>query len=305
MDLRIRKPSVKRPRYRGRFAPSPTGLLHFGSLVAALGSYLDARQHGGEWWLRIDDVDETRNVPGAEDAIRRALEMFGFEWDGEIIRQTERKERYQTALATLTREGFTYPCICSRRDIARIAMRGREGMIYPGTCRTTPPAKRPQHAVRLKTAPGPITFSDRIAGTLSQDLVRDVGDFVVFRTDGFTAYQLAVVVDDAVDEVTHVVRGEDLLWSTPRQIYLQRLLGLETPVYAHLPLVRDSDGKKLSKGSSAFPVRTHAPTETLLRAWSFLGQSPPEETTLDLEEFWRFATGAWSVKKLSRTGLAR
>ena len=217
--------------YRGRFAPSPTGPLHFGSLVAAVASFLDARAVAGEWRVRIEDVDVSRTVPGAADEILRALEAFGFEWDGGVVRQSERTGRYHAALAELDRQGRVYRCRCSRREIADSALAGIEGPIYPGTCRELRLARDIDGADRLRVPPGIIAFEDRRSGRVEQDVAREIGDFVLRRRDGLFAYQLAVVVDDADQGITDVVRGGDLLLSTPRQILLQQCLALSTPQY--------------------------------------------------------------------------
>jgi glutamyl-Q tRNA(Asp) synthetase len=287
--------------YRGRFAPSPTGPLHFGSLVAAMASYLDARACGGQWLLRMEDVDEGRVVPGAADDILRTLETFGFRWDGELLVQSDRKDAYQEAIATLKQHGHAYDCGCTRREVAAAAQRhGPEGPIYPGTCRHgLPPGKRPR-SVRLKVPDRSIRFVDRIAGPIHHNLARELGDFVIHRADGYTAYQLAVVLDDAAQGINQVVRGADLLLSTPRQIYLQELLGLATPEYAHIPLVRGEDGHKLSKQDSAHPVRTADPLPALLSGLLFLGQSLPEGRPASVEAFWQHAIPRWDIERVAR-----
>jgi len=227
-------PSVA-PGYRGRFAPSPTGTLHFGSLVAAMGSYLDARAQGGEWLVRMEDLDQTRTLPGAADAILRTLDALGFEWDGAVAYQSRRTQAYAQALERLRQAGLVYPCGCSRKQIQRSARLGPEGPIYPGNCRRGLAAGVAARSLRLRVPDQTCAFEDRIQGRIEQNLARQVGDFVVQRADGFHAYQLAVVVDDGWQGINRVVRGADLLLSTPRQIYLQRLLGLDRPDYAHLP----------------------------------------------------------------------
>ncbi|MEP7183608.1 MAG: tRNA glutamyl-Q(34) synthetase GluQRS, partial [Betaproteobacteria bacterium] len=227
------------PRYRGRFAPSPTGPLHFGSLVAALASCCDARAAAGEWLIRVEDVDVPRVEPGAEVAIIKALERHGFAWDGAVVRQSERADAYAAALAALRTQGVVYECACTRReqDAAPPGVGGER--VYPGTCRdgiSADRAARAQRAWRARVGDATIGYRDRLQGSQWQDLARDVGDFVVRRADGLTAYQLAVVVDDAAQGITDVVRGADLLASTPRQILLQQLLGLGTPSYLHVPV---------------------------------------------------------------------
>jgi len=265
--------------YIGRFAPSPSGPLHFGSLVAALASWLDARAAGGRWLVRIEDLDRPRVQPGAADEILRTLERLGLCWDGEVIFQSRRGALYEQALARL---GDTYLCGCSRREIAdsAVSLAADGAQIYPGTCRAGLPVGRNARALRVRVA-GTITLRDRVQGELSQDLAREVGDFVLRRADGQFAYQLAVVVDDAEQNVTDVVRGADLLDSTPRQIYLQRLLGLATPRYLHVPVAIDARGEKLSKNAGARPIGR----EDLQRALRFLGQ-PPSETLEEALRLW-------------------
>jgi glutamyl-Q tRNA(Asp) synthetase len=260
--------------YRGRFAPSPTGPMHAGSLVAAVASWLDARAAGGEWRLRIDDVDATRTVPGAAEDILRTLESLGLTWDGEVAWQDARRGRYEEALAALTAAGDVYRCRCSRREIADSALRGIEGIVYPGTCRDRALPRESEGADRFRVPPGLVAFEDRLRGRLEQDVARDIGDFVVKRRDGLHAYQLAVVVDDADEGITDVVRGADLLWSTPRQVLLQRALGFATPRYLHVPVVTNAAGEKLSKQTLARPV-AHGDATALREALAFLGQADP------------------------------
>jgi len=283
----------------GRFAPSPTGPLHFGSLVAAVASYADARAAGGRWLLRIEDVDTPRTTPGAEDAIVRALAAHGFAWDGTVMRQSERTTAYQAALAHLAARHLVYDCACTRRDIAAAPVRHGEH-IYPGTCRSGIPRSRARAArrsVRVRVPAATIAFVDRLQGPQSQDLTRDVGDFVVRRADGLFAYQLAVVVDDAAQGVTSVVRGADLLSSTPRQVFLQHALGLGTPSYLHVPVALDRAGHKLSKQTEAAPL-TGDPCAALLRAWQFLDQPMPAQRPRDPAEFWRHAVASWTTARL-------
>lgn len=262
--------------YRGRFAPSPTGPLHFGSLVAAVASWLDARAAGGTWHVRIEDVDEPRTVPGADDEILRALEGFGLAWDGEITWQSRRTDLYEAALDVLREQGAVYRCRCSRREIADAAPRGIEGAVYPGTCRHLVLSAAERCAERFEVEEGIVAFDDRVQGPVSQDVARDVGDFVLRRRDGLHAYQLAVVVDDAEQRITDVVRGADLLASTPRQILLQRALGLPTPRYLHVPVATDARGEKLSKQSLALAVDAKAAGALLHAALEFLGQPRPQ-----------------------------
>jgi glutamyl-Q tRNA(Asp) synthetase len=261
--------------YRGRFAPSPTGPLHFGSLVAAVASYLDARARGGKWIVRIEDIDPPREVPGAADDILRTLEAFGLEWDGAILYQSRRAEAYRAALDALERAGALYGCACTRKEIADSSVMGIEGPVYPGTCRGGPVNGRAPRALRVRTDARTIAFRDRWQGDIVRNLERAFGDFVVRRADGLFAYQLAVVVDDAAQGITDVVRGSDLIESTPRQIYLQHLLGYPTPRYAHLPVAVDGRGEKLSKQTFAAPVNRANPDPALRQALAFLGQDVP------------------------------
>jgi glutamyl-Q tRNA(Asp) synthetase len=260
----------------GRFAPSPTGPLHFGSLVAALGSWLFARAAGGRWLVRMEDLDAQRVVPGCADDILRTLEALGLDWDGEVLFQSGRSAIYQTVLDRLIRDGNAYPCGCSRAEIARVSTAPHDGdteLVYPGTCRGGVPAGKEARAFRVRVGSIPVTFDDILLGRHEYDLSTTCGDFVLRRGDGLFAYQLAVVVDDAQQGVNQVVRGADLLSSTPRQIHLQRLLGLPTPAYAHLPLVTAPDGSKLSKRDCAVSLSLNSNAGKLLpAALSFLGQ---------------------------------
>lgn len=282
------------PYCRGRFAPSPTGPLHFGSLVAAVGSYLDAKSQGGEWLVRIDDIDRPRSVAGMADEILRTLEAFGLGWDGEIVHQSRRDALYRAALAELEKIGAVYPCACTRKEIADSAI-GRDGVaIYPGTCRTGLAPGKSARAVRLRVDERMIEFEDGVRGRIRQQLDQEVGDFVVRRADGLFAYQLATVVDDADQGITQVVRGSDLLDSTPRQLYLQTLLGLPAPTYVHLPVAVNTRGEKLGKQTSAPAVTVVRPVLVLHEVLRFLGQQPPAELQeTDLDGFWRWAMENW------------
>jgi glutamyl-Q tRNA(Asp) synthetase len=255
------------PLYRGRFAPTPSGSLHFGSVVTALGSYLDAKSRGGLWFVRLEDLDTARNVPGAESEILRCLEDLGLEWDGPIQRQSERIAHYEAALETLLQQGLAYPHRYSRTGL---------------------PLGEDATSFRYKTNEIEVVFNDKVYGPYRQRVDQAVGDFVVRRADGPFAYQLAVVVDDADQGITDVVRGADLLDSTPRQIALQQALGVPTPQYLHLPLVRNAQGEKLSKQTRAPAAVPHA--RTLRDALRFLGQpEPPRETGEDLHEILKYA----------------
>ena len=252
------------PHYRGRFAPSPTGALHAGSLLAAFGSWLLARRAGGDWLVRVEDLDPPREVPGAADAQLATLAAFGLHSDEPVLRQSRRGSHYQAALERLLDAGQAFVCHCSRSDLA-----GSGGIHRRCVARST----RPDPAIRLRVNEGSVvSFEDGLAGRVEQDVAGEVGDFVLRRADGFWAYQLAVVVDDAVQGITDVVRGADLLDSTPRQILLQRALGLATPNYLHLPLLLDEHGEKLSKSSASQPLDAGDPLPALRRAWRSLGQ---------------------------------
>ncbi len=295
------------PPYRGRYAPSPTGPLHFGSLVAALASCCDARAAGGQWLLRIEDVDLPRSRPGAEATIRHALERYGFAWDGEIARQSDRAGHYAAALARLRANGHVYECACSRRELELAPLGAAGERVYPGTCRDAIPAERTgraQRAWRVRVGNAKIGFRDRLQGQQDSDLARDVGDFVVRRADGYFAYQLAVVVDDALQGVTHVVRGADLLTSTPRQVLLQRLLGYPPVSYLHVPIAINAAGEKLSKQTHAAPLPDD-PLPSLLAAWHFLGQPLPESARPpgSVAEFWSWAIAAWNPRRLPPTAM--
>ncbi len=286
--------------YVGRFAPSPTGPLHFGSLVAATGSYLDARHHGGRWLLRIEDVDAPRCIPGAAEGILRTLERFGFEWDGEPVWQSRRTAAYADALERLKTGGHAYACACTRRELAEAPLARDGSRIYPGTCRNGPPPGRVARAWRVRVA-GSIAFDDAVQGAQEEDLERELGDFVVLRADGLFAYQLAVVVDDADAGVTHVVRGADLLDSTGRQRYLQRLLGMAELHYAHLPLATNAAGEKLSKQTLARAIDEQPAAAALLAALAFLGQNPPSQLAgATLAETWQWARAHWSLARVPR-----
>ena len=262
-------------RYRGRFAPSPTGALHLGSLLTAVGSYLDARGAGGEWLVRIEDVDRAREVEGAADAILRTLERFGLDWDGPVLHQSARSEAYRAALETLAGLGLTYNCSCSRSDLGAAETPERR---YPGTCRGGPTSLGVPVATRFRVdGAGPVTVEDRLQGPYTQSVDEAVGDFVLRRRDGFWSYQLAVVVDDAYQGITDVVRGLDLLDNTPRQRLLQAALGVPQPRLLHLPLLTEADGQKLSKSRRALPADLAAAPATLTQVLALLRHEPPCE----------------------------
>jgi len=309
--------------YRGRFAPTPSGPLHFGSLIAALGSCLDARAQGGYWHLRIEDVDPPRVAPGSADSILRTLDAFGFEWDGPVVYQSRRGDACRAAVERLIDVGKLYGCDCTRKLLKEHALIGVDGPVYPGTCRERglacanptlklPPPVRPEPveglpfdrlrangklaldslALRFRVPASRIVFDDLLAGRVACDVVRECGDFVVLRTDGVFTYQLAVTVDDAELGVSHVVRGADLLASTPRQIVLQHALGYPTPAYLHLPVALNDDGGKLSKQTLAAPLHDDDPLPSLLRAAAFLGMDIRGEVG-SVAEFWQLAPRLW------------
>jgi glutamyl-Q tRNA(Asp) synthetase len=266
----VSQPPLIAASYCGRFAPSPTGPLHAGSLVAALASWLDARAHGGRWLLRIEDLDPPRAMPGAGAGAVQTLARLGLEPDAPVLWQSGRHERYAAALARLQSASRVYGCSCSRSDIAAATQPGGGASnVYPGTCRTG--ALGAVRALRLRIEEDEVSFVDRWHGRIVQDVAGEVGDFLIRRADGLWAYQLAVVVDDAEQGVTDVVRGADLIDNTPRQIVLQRALGLPTPRYLHVPVVTNAQGKKLSKQTGAPALDAEAPLAALERAWRHLG----------------------------------
>jgi glutamyl-Q tRNA(Asp) synthetase len=291
-----------RPGYVGRFAPSPTGPLHAGSLVAAMASWLDARAHGGRWLLRIEDLDPPREMPGAARAIVDTLAAFGFAHDGPIEHQSLRHAHYRRAFEQLQAAGRVYPCACTRREIADSVARqghGRERhgeLVYPGTCRHGLPPGRAPRAWRVRVDDAVIDWTDRSGRSFHERLADEVGDFVLLRADGLWAYQLAVVVDDALQGVTDVVRGDDLIGSTARQILLQRLLGHPTPRYLHVPVVTDARGDKLSKQTGATPLDAADPLPALEAALVHLGLGSTGAKSPD--RFWAEATARWARARL-------
>jgi glutamyl-Q tRNA(Asp) synthetase len=259
--------------YVGRFAPSPTGPLHFGSLVAGLASWLDAKRAGGRWLLRMEDLDRPRVMPGAADQILRQLEEIGLTWDGPVVHQSARLALYEDAIRKV--KAHTYPCSCTRKELEDSALAIDGSRIYPGTCRNGMAPGKAARALRLRTDGEPVHFSDRVQGDITQSVAAEVGDFVLRRADGLHAYQLAVVVDDAAQGVTDVVRGADLLDSTARQVFLQRLLGVATPRYLHVPVATNAAGEKLSKQTAAAAVGP----DNVPAALRFLGVQPPSGIT--------------------------
>jgi glutamyl-Q tRNA(Asp) synthetase len=316
------------PIYRGRFAPSPTGPLHFGSLVAAVGSYLDARSQRGQWLLRMEDIDAPRCSPAWADDILRTLEMFGLHWDGEVVWQqgAGQQAAYREALAQLKLDGQVFACACTRRELADSQLAADGAVLYPGTCRAGLPAGKTARAWRVRVDFVPhgkgvkkegnaaagtprtatrdsscIVFDDAVQGRIQSNLITGLGDFIVCRADGFFAYQLAVVVDDAAAGITHVVRGADLLVSTPRQIFLQRCLGVPMPHYAHLPVAVNAAGEKLAKQTLAKPLDKADPGRAIHAALQFLGQQPPPElATAQLDDIWSWAKAHWQLQRVPK-----
>ena len=287
--------------YRGRFAPTPSGPLHFGSLVAATGSYLEARARCGEWQLRIDDLDPPRVAPGATESILRCLEALGFEWDGPVIYQSKRLAAYHAALHRLRQLGVMYPCACSRKEIADSPTPGVEGPIYPGTCRGSLPPRRAARALRVHVQGMHVDFDDLLLGPQHWDLEREVGDFILYRADGVYAFHLASAVDDGELGVTDVVRGADLLESSARQLQLLRFLALPVPRYAHLPVAVDQHGEKLSKQTRAAPVDLMRPLVVLQAVLRFLNQPVPDELcAATVPELWRYAIDRWDLQRVGR-----
>ncbi len=281
-------------RYVGRFAPSPSGELHLGSLYTAAASYLDARAAGGRWLVRIEDLDVPRVVPGSAAAMLRTLRLFGFEWDDEAVRQSERIERYAAALDGLKARGLTFECSCSRSELS-------DEDRYPGHCRERPLAAGRPTATRLRVDQGLVLFTDRVQGHFRQDVAAAVGDIVLRRRDQLFAYLLAVVVDDAAQGITHVVRGADLLDNTPRQMYLQRLLDVQHPLYAHVPVLTEPDGKKLAKSSRSAALDSGSALVQLIGVFDLLNLSPPPElTAVSIAEAWAWAIRRWNMDQVPR-----
>lgn len=288
--------------YTGRFAPSPTGLLHIGSLLTAVASYADARSNGGKWLVRMEDLDPPREMPGAASHILHTLEAFGFEWDGEVAYQSRRYALYEETLCRLKTAGLVYPCHCSRKDWQAGARRGADGFVYNGRCRH--PGQRPapqgkQPAWRIRVPDRVIGFSDGIVGGYTQNLAGDIGDFVLLRADGYWAYQLAVVADDAEQGVTHIVRGQDLLVSTPRQIYLQQCLDVPTPRYAHLPLLTNAQGQKWSKQTLAPALDLNRREQLLRQVFRYLNLPEAPETDRPAELL-DWAVAHWDMDKVPK-----
>ncbi|MCH9026736.1 MAG: tRNA glutamyl-Q(34) synthetase GluQRS [Proteobacteria bacterium] len=293
--------------YIGRFAPSPTGPLHFGSLVTALGSWLDARANKGTWLLRIEDIDPPRERPGAADSIKGTLDALGLHWDGEVIYQGQRLAYFDRALESLIEQQLLYRCVCSRKSMRKtVGEPGHAAGIYPGTCVTRTPGNDQAHSLRIKTSGVHIGYTDRIYGNFMENLATQCGDFIVKRRDGLPAYQLAVVVDDFQQAITHVVRGADLLDNTGRQAYLQSVLGYPRPAYMHLPVVLNNTGQKLSKQTGAHPLTDKTLSDSLLSALAFLHQNPPAELSKALNtEILEWAIANWRPSLIRDAGLVK
>lgn len=290
-------------RYRGRFAPSPTGPLHRGSLVAAIASYLQAHAHHGEWLLRIEDIDPPRAVSGAADAIIGALQAHGFRWHGDILYQRHNTQRFSAVVARLLDSGLAYACTCSRAELRRTARSGATGVIYPGTCRqrALSPDGDPPTAIRISTAGATVAFEDRLQGRIECEIEREIGDFIIRRKDGLIAYSLAVALDDHDQGMTEIVRGADLLDFTSAQIYLQQVLGLARPTYCHVPVVATADGTKLSKQTGATALDNSRAAGNLVEGLTFLGQCPPAQlATATVDEVWSWARDNWRLDAVVR-----
>ncbi len=286
-------------QYIGRFAPSPTGPLHSGSLIAAVASYLQAQTRHGKWLVRMEDVDELRNVKGSADDILRTLEAYGFEWDDKVIYQTQRKDAYREALNQLIKKNLIYRCTCSRRNLKAIAQQGIYGSIYPGICASKKHPENSPHSLRVRTRDQYIEFKDAVMGCYGHNPKHDIGDFIIQRRDGLFAYQLAVVVDDAFQNITDIIRGFDLLDSTPRQIYLQQSLNYPQPTYAHLPIAINAKGNKLSKQTGAKGIKKTFDANALTQALHFLGQQPPEDlANASANSFWQWSLENWDISKV-------
>ncbi len=285
--------------YRGRFAPSPTGPLHFGSLVTAIASYLQARTKHGEWLIRIEDIDPPREIAGADHEILQSLDAHGFQWDEAPMWQSTRLEAYEQALKLLHDQNLAYVCHCTRKQLSATAKRGPLGLIYPGTCKQRHHPYTAERSTRVRTNGAVVNFRDQLQGDVELNLEQDVGDFLLRRGDGLIAYHAAVTVDDEFQGITEVVRGHDLCLSTPCHIHLQKLLGYRSPNYMHLPIAVNTEGQKLSKQSYAAPLDSRDAAANLLRGLEFLDQKPPTELeSAPISDIWCWATENWSPAPL-------
>lgn len=299
----MQKPTISqfdlkpRPGYIGRFAPSPTGPLHFGSLLAALASFLDARANQGKWLMRVEDLDPPREPAGSAELILQQLQDLGMDWDDEVLYQSSRLDAYEEVMGQLQERGLCYPCDCTRPQIREM------GLVYSGSCRDRSSSPQMPYALRLKTDASKLAFDDEIQGRFAQQIEGEVGDFVIRRKDKLFAYQLAVVVDDEFQNITHVVRGWDLLDSTPRQIYLQRVLNYQAMSYAHIPIIVDEKGQKLSKQSFAPSIETDKASQAIYKALTFLGQAPPAEIEKESPKAQlQWAIGNWDSQSVAKVG---
>lgn len=291
------------PHYRGRFAPSPTGHLHFGSLLAATASYLDAKANNGTWLVRMEDLDPPREQAGAADDILKTLEAFGLHWDEPVVYQSQRSEYYQNAIEQLEKQGLLYACCCTRKAIMARCKQGKYGVIYDGYSQDLNLIqKHPEERSRRIKAEGIITFDDVIQGRITQNLNAEIGDFHLIRRDGLFAYHLGVVADDHLQNITHIVRGFDLLDSTPRQIYIMNCLGHLPPQYAHIPLAAHPDKQKLSKQTAALALDTSKANTLIVAALAFLGQNPPSDLhTYNLKDIWDWGVTHWHIDNIPKT----
>jgi len=293
--------STKSARYRGRFAPSPTGPLHLGSLVAAMASYLQASVNDGEWLLRIENIDPPREVPGATQSIIQSLQAHGFAWHGDILYQQDNDPVFRDAVQALLDRQLAYACICTREQVRATARVGKSGPIYPGTCanKQLDATGAAPTAIRVSTADANAAFEDGLQGHVESDLATQIGDFIVRRKDGLIGYNLAVVVDDHHQQMTEIVRGADLLDFTPAQIHVQRLLGLDTPRYVHIPVLINPDGSKLSKQTGAPPLDDLRAAENLFEGLRLLRQQPPTRlANAPVDEIWAWARKHWRMENL-------
>jgi len=287
--------------YIGRFAPSPTGPLHLGSLFTALASFLQARKHQGQWLLRIDDLDTPRLATGATEKIITTLDAYGLHWDGEITYESQWLAHYQNAIERLTQQDLIYPCTCSRKQLKRDRLENPSIKTYPGFCRYHRQSPLSPHSLRIKTPDQSITIDDLLHGQHQQNIHHDIGDFIIKRRDHIFSYQLAVVVSDHRQKITEIVRGIDLLDSTPRQVFLQQRLGFVTPHYQHIPIIVDAHGTKLSKQAFSTPVHTHNISQTLYYLLTQLQQNPPQElSSAPLNELLDWAITSWDIKSLEK-----
>ncbi len=280
--------------YIGRFAPSPTGPLHLGSLLAAMASYCDAISNQGKWLVRIEDLDPPREVKGASEQILTTLNQLGFEFNHNPLFQSHRQKNYEDAINKLKHSSALYYCCCSRNELKGIRLEQHK-------CRnkTRQPSQQP-HSIKLKVPDETLSFMDKIQGNYSKNLLEDCGDFVIKRKDGLYSYQLAVVVDDAYQGVSHIVRGTDLIDSTPWQIYLQSILNIDQPIYAHIPILVNSDNQKLSKQTFAKSIDNEDPLSILLIAYKYLGQQPFKKIPANIQQFWQHAIEHWNINKVTK-----